>query len=266
MAYDWVREHVARWDDNKQRIIGRAGAGVFDSRYAQSAVGATLPGEWWRVENDGTVVGYGWLDAVWGDAEILLAADPEYRGKGVGTFALDHLAAEAASRGLNYIYNIVRPTHPHAAKVTAWLVSRGFSATEDGRLMRLAGARSAPPAEDGPGTIGWHDLTVADAEGVRDFYCAVAGWKAEPLSMGDYDDYVMKTAAGHTVGGICHARGPNAYLPSTWMLYIRVEDVDAAVAAAEKMGGEILARPGEQRPYAIVRDPAGAAFALWPAG
>lgn len=26
------------------------------------------------------------------------------------------------------------------------------------------------------GTIGWHDLTVTDATGIREFYEAVVGW------------------------------------------------------------------------------------------
>ena len=33
----------------------------------------------------------------------------------------------------------------------------------------------------GPRTISWQDLTVADAEAVRDFYQAVVGWEPESL-------------------------------------------------------------------------------------
>ena len=29
------------------------------------------------------------------------------------------------------------------------------------------------------GKIGWIDITVDDAEGLRDFYAKVTGWKAE---------------------------------------------------------------------------------------
>ncbi len=42
-----------------------------------------------------------------------------------------------------------------------------------------------------PGTIGWVDLTVDDASGLRDFYARVAGWKPEPVPMGGYDDFNM---------------------------------------------------------------------------
>ena len=92
-----------------------------------------------RVEQDGAIVGYGWIDVVWGDAEILLATSPEAQRSGVGTFILDHLDEEARGMGLNYIYNMVRPTHPEAETVTAFLVKRGFESKPDGRLTRRVG-------------------------------------------------------------------------------------------------------------------------------
>ncbi|NTV03925.1 VOC family protein, partial [bacterium] len=41
------------------------------------------------------------------------------------------------------------------------------------------------------GTVGWFDLTVEDAEGLRDFYGEVAGWSFELVPMEGYDDYLM---------------------------------------------------------------------------
>ena len=43
------------------------------------------------------------------------------------------------------------------------------------------------------GQIEWRDLTINDAVGVKDFYSAVVGWTSEPVSMGEYDDFIMKT-------------------------------------------------------------------------
>ncbi|HHH27670.1 MAG TPA: GNAT family N-acetyltransferase [Polyangiaceae bacterium] len=141
MSLQWIADKPARWDQDKGRIVGGAPAGVFDARFGKCNAGDVLPGEWWRVERDGTVLGYGWLDVVWGDAEILLATDPESRGQGVGTFILDNLEQEARRKGLNYLYNIVRPTHPSREAVTAWLSKRGFSPSEDGSLIRTVAKR-----------------------------------------------------------------------------------------------------------------------------
>lgn len=134
MALHWIREPSPKWDAEKARIVGGAPPGVFDlPRYAP---GDVLPGDWWRVESDGAVAGYGWLDAVWGDAEILLAVAPDHQGHGVGTYILDGLQREAKARGLNYLSNVVRDTHPRRDEVTRWLTARGFKPFDDGVLRR----------------------------------------------------------------------------------------------------------------------------------
>ena len=136
MTLSWIRERNAVWNADKARIVGRAPTGIFDTRYGSLAEGQLVPGEWWHVEDGGRTVAYGWLDVNWGDAEILLATEAEAQGRGVGTFVLKHLELEARARGLRYMYNVVRPTHPEGEKVTAWLVNHGFSEASDGRLLR----------------------------------------------------------------------------------------------------------------------------------
>jgi predicted enzyme related to lactoylglutathione lyase len=117
------------------------------------------------------------------------------------------------------------------------------------------------------GTIGWIDVTVNEAEKVRDFYSRVAGWRAEPVGMGGYDDFNMIGPAGpDPVAGICHARGSNAGLPAQWLIYITVDDLDQAMAAVEELGGSVLrpaGEPGEMGRFCVIRDPAGAVAALY---
>jgi ribosomal protein S18 acetylase RimI-like enzyme len=142
MTRKWIEEHPSTWDADKLRVIGAAPAGVFDRRYARLAKGDLLPGFWWRVEEDGRTVGYGWMDVVWGDAEILLAVDPAARGRGHGSFILQQLEKEARTRGLNYVYNVVRVTHPEREQVSRWLTKRRFESSEDGSLFRAMAAES----------------------------------------------------------------------------------------------------------------------------
>ena len=123
-----------------------------------------------------------------------------------------------------------------------------------------------------PGAIGWVDLTVPDAPAIRDFYAAVAGWQSAPVDMGGYDDFTMiSPATGNPVAGVCHARGQNADLPPQWLIYITVEDVAAAAARAIGLGATLVTGTPEAGPeggYCVLRDPAGAVFALYqaPAG
>lgn len=124
MPLTWIRENTPSWDADRARVIGGAPAGAFDD--ARLPRDGILPGEWWRVEEAGRVVGYGWMDVVWGDAEINLAVDPEASGRGVGAFVLHRLTREASSRGLRRLYNTVRVGHSDGDRVTRWLLSHGF--------------------------------------------------------------------------------------------------------------------------------------------
>jgi len=115
-----------------------------------------------------------------------------------------------------------------------------------------------------PGTIAWIDLTVADAPRVRDFYAAVTGWAPEPLDMDTYDDFVMNAADGSPAAAICHAQGVNTGLPPVWLVYIAVDDLDAALERVELCGGKVVVPPREAfTRYAVIEDPAGAMCALY---
>ena len=118
-----------------------------------------------------------------------------------------------------------------------------------------------------PGAVSWMDLTVDDAERVRDFYRDVVGWETMALSMGDYDDYCMM--AGDANFGICHHRGKNTGIPPYWIPYINVTDLDARMEQVKALGGEIVHGPrkmGEKARYCFIKDPAGAYCALYDHG
>ena len=117
------------------------------------------------------------------------------------------------------------------------------------------------------GTITWTDLTVLNAEEIKDFYEKVAGWKSEPLSMGEYNDFVMNTPGAKTaVAGVCHSRGSNADLPPQWLIYITVENIDESIQSCMELGGKVISGPknyaGMGR-YCVIQDPAGAVCALF---
>lgn len=117
------------------------------------------------------------------------------------------------------------------------------------------------------GTIGWTDLTVPDAEAIRDFYSDVVGWKTLPVGMGEYDDFNMTNPeTSEPVVGVCHKRGTNADLPSQWMIYINVENLDKSVARCTELGGKIIVASknmGSMGRYCVIEDPAGAVSALF---
>jgi GNAT superfamily N-acetyltransferase len=136
----WTKENPPRWDADKQRMFGPdelAAVGM-----TAPAAGEILADEWWHVtDDDGTIVGYGWLDNEWGDAQITFLVDPARRGAGLGDFIVAQLEAEAGRQGLNYIYNVVPDSHPDGEWMTNWLTSRGFAPGTGDLRRRVPAAR-----------------------------------------------------------------------------------------------------------------------------
>lgn len=116
------------------------------------------------------------------------------------------------------------------------------------------------------GKIGWIDITVDDAESLKDFYQAVTGWSTSNVNMGEYDDFAMTMpGSGDAAAGICHARGSNANLPNSWLIYIVVADAVAGATACTEKGGKVLVepRPMGDAVFCVIEDPSGAVAALY---
>jgi predicted enzyme related to lactoylglutathione lyase len=106
----------------------------------------------------------------------------------------------------------------------------------------------------------WIDLTVDDADSLKDFYSAVTGWSPEATDMGDYADYTLTTTEGHGMAGVCWRRGVNADLPTGWIPYFPVADIESSVKSAVEKGATLLK---DKSRVAYLKDPSGAVFALF---
>ena len=115
------------------------------------------------------------------------------------------------------------------------------------------------------GRVEWVDLSIGDAARSKDFYCKVIGWKSTDVEMGTYSDFNLNLpGSGKTMAGICHARGMNANLPAQWLMYVRVADVAASAAEAERQKGKVLDGPRRMggSNFCVIQDPDGAVMAL----
>ena len=145
---EWLQESAPTWDADKQRVFATVPPGVFD---IGGADGAGLSGEWWSVRDEpGRAVGYGWMDSGWGDVEVLLVVDREAQDRGVGSFILQHLEQEASKRGENYVYNVVRTTHPDRERLHDWLAVRGYRGSDRDEALRKRVETDNPSAGRGP--------------------------------------------------------------------------------------------------------------------
>ena len=85
--------------------------------------------------------------------------------------------------------------------------------------------------------------------------------------MGDYVDFNMNSpVTDETLAGICNAKAMNKDMPSVWMVYFCVDNLDEKIKFIKKSAGEIIKGPVNAGPmgnYIVIKDPAGAICALW---
>jgi predicted enzyme related to lactoylglutathione lyase len=117
-----------------------------------------------------------------------------------------------------------------------------------------------------PLRIWWHELNTWEPEQARRFYNVTLGWNFRPAQMPGGGSYWVAHHDGRPVGGIFELTEPDFQgIPSHWMTYLAVPDLNAAEIKAEAAGGEIL-RPSFHLSgvgkLAVVSDPAGAIIGL----
>jgi hypothetical protein len=117
---------------------------------------------------------------------------------------------------------------------------------------------------DGRGAFGWADLNARNVAGAIPFYATVFGWTPKPTGTPDRP-YTEFQVDGTSIAGATEMDPMvPAEVPSYWMVYFNVDDVDAthrtAVAAGARELVPPLDFPGGR--MSIVSDPEGAAFGL----
>jgi uncharacterized protein len=124
------------------------------------------------------------------------------------------------------------------------------------------GDHSGAAVVNEPGALVWNELASSDLDASAAFYRELFGWTIEPVEDGPEPYLRIKNGEANN-GGMRAASSPGA--PPHWLVYFATEDVDAALATVEELGGAGLAGPIDiaMGKIAVVQDPQGAAFALY---
>ncbi|HMC57210.1 MAG TPA: VOC family protein [Gemmatimonadaceae bacterium] len=115
------------------------------------------------------------------------------------------------------------------------------------------------------GQFAWYDLVTTDVAAAKKFYPPVTGWGTMPWADGAY---TMWAANNQPLGGIAPISAEQSAqgIPSHWLAYVAVGDVDSSARAATALGGQVLHGP-EDIPdvgrFAIIRDPQGGMVAIF---
>ncbi|WP_037607046.1 VOC family protein [Streptacidiphilus rugosus] len=114
-------------------------------------------------------------------------------------------------------------------------------------------------------SLAWIDLSTRDKNAAVNFYKGLFGWQV----WSDEESYPMVGLADTMFGGVMDMGDMfPPEVPSHWNPFFLVADVDAAAAAATKLGAEVMHGPVdvemENGPrIAVVRDPQGATFGVF---
>jgi predicted enzyme related to lactoylglutathione lyase len=121
-----------------------------------------------------------------------------------------------------------------------------------------------------PGSFCWIELGTSDQNAAKHFYGNLFGWQAADSPMGPDEMYTIfrldgrDAAAGYTLRKGQLAAG----VPPHWMIYIAVENADAAAQKAGSLGAQVILPPFdvmEAGRMAVITDPTGAIVSLWQA-
>ena len=217
--------------------------------------------------------------------DITVSADPQYGGYAMAKIGDKDVAGigptqspEAPTAWMLYIGT--HDAEDLAAKVQAGggtVIAPPFDVADQGRMAVFQDPSGAfisawQPVSmggfhtDGPNTFGWAELNARGIEKAIPFYSHVFGWTHTTREMGEgQPPYTEFQLGGESIaGGMEMNPMVPAQVPSYWMVYFTVDDVDSAFRTAIEAGGQAML-PAHDFPggrFAILSDPQGAVFGV----
>ena len=89
------------------------------------------------------------------------------------------------------------------------------------------------------GVPSWIECLSHDTARASTFYRDLFGWTAETMPMPGMD-YTVFANAGAPVAGMMAITSEMGEMPSVWLAYVTVDDVDATVARSAELGGNVF--------------------------
>jgi len=219
------------------------------------------------------------------DWKIEVTPDPQYggyamakvNGKDVAGIAPKQ-SAEAPTAWSVYIgTNDVQELAPRVQAAGGKVIAPPFDVGDQGRMAVFQDPSGAfvsawQPrsmgvfASGAPNTFGWAELNARGIGKAIPFYKKVFGWTDKTAELGaGQPPYTEFQLGGQSIaGGQEMNKMVPAQVPSYWLVYFSVDDVDKSFKKATDAGGKELVKPMDfpGGRFAIVADPQGASFGL----
>ncbi|HMB69858.1 MAG TPA: VOC family protein [bacterium] len=193
----------------------------------------------------------------------LYELSPEMREQGVPPNWLSYIAVESADA-----------SSERAERAGAEVVMGPMDVMDVGRMAVIqdptgavfavwqAKAHSGCGVVGEPGSVCWNELMTKDAAAAKKFYSDVFGYEMEDQQMGP-TAYTMLRMGERREGGLMQIAPEMGPVPSHWMVYIAVSDIEGTIEKTKQLGGKAITDamdvPGVGR-FAVLQDPQGAVF------
>ncbi|MFD8151099.1 VOC family protein [Streptomyces sp. NPDC001046] len=216
----------------------------------------------WRPQTDPRQEAGGYTVAHLGDAAVAALAPLYQPSQPVGwNVAFAVTEADAAARAVTEAGGTVLLDPVDMFDAGRLVVA----ADQGGAVFQLWQAGTFPGAGlfNAPGTLGWVELFTRDPEQAVAFYGRVFGW-----SIRASDRYTQWGLDGADFGGMVTMDDKfPPEVPPHWLPYFAVADVDGTTAVVQRHGTVLMVPtsvPDGPR-IAVLRDPQGAMFGVYPA-
>ena len=90
-----------------------------------------------------------------------------------------------------------------------------------------------------PGSMVWNELYTRDLEATKSFYSSLFGWEWSSMPIPQGGHYHLANLGDFQVAGLLVMDDNWGEIPPHWMVYIQVEDADAAAAKVTSLGGDV---------------------------
>jgi predicted enzyme related to lactoylglutathione lyase len=166
-----------------------------------------------------------------------------------------------------------------AVQLGATVLDAPFDVMQQGRMAIVRDPTGAvlqlwePKAHIGvkirnePNSLCWSELTTKDPKAAEAFYTGMFGWSARhsaPAAVMDYTEFSVNGQPAVGMMAMPQEMSPN--VPSYWMPYFQVADLDASTTKAKSLGANVMVGPNsipDGARFVILQDPQKAMFALF---
>jgi len=218
----------------------------------------------------------------WGTADVPMGNDQMYTfftvdGHNVG--AVGPMPQQMRDHGHPSVWNnyiTVDDVDALVDKVTAAggkVIAPPFDVFDNGRMMTVQDPSGGtvcfwqPKKSIGAGMVNgtgamiWNELNTWDAAAATAFYETVIGWTFDKDPNIDY--WYIKNNGRYNGGILQMSKEAHGDLPSAWIVYYNVADIDATVAKTKELGGQVMTEIMEAQNagrFALLVDPTGGTF------